>query len=204
MFAKRLPLLVAALLLGPGLLAGTASAHHDGLGELPDLNPHAFGIPQELWDDGVEQVVDGQAPVVLSGEGLILDVPDDFWTLFRVGGDDGFYLGLRLVHGLAVGEVLLPDELHALLDDGEVELVNVDTGAPVEFGVWDYLLVYPHPHYLLLHAGTPRERCQDLSSGQLLASANYHNAVHIGAPGGHAFLNAGHEIHAGTCESAGF
>ena len=203
MLANRLLILLATLLLAGGLLTGPVLAHHDGLGELPEPNPHAFGIPQHLWDDGVEQVVVDEVPVAVVGQDFELSLPDDFWALFRVGGADGYYLGLRLVDGLAVGEILLEGELHELLNAGSAELVTLGK-EPVTFGQWDYVLLYPHPHYLLLHADTPRERCQDLSATQLLASANYHNAVHISAPGGHALDNAGHEIHAGTCAEAGF
>ena len=194
-----------ALLLG--LMATPAAAHHGPDTGLPERNPHALGVPQQFWEEGTEAAAilgaDGQ-PIAFNGFFLpavladALAFPDGFWLVARVGGEDGVLLAGRIEGFESTGE---------FRDDVEIgDLVNPLTGEPVvegtEPGQYMWIQTYPHAHHVVLHEGTPRERCVDLANGRILAHPNQHNAVDIGTPsqatpGG--FANAGHEIRTGSC-----
>ena len=134
-------------------------------------------------------------PAVLADD---LAFPDAFWLVARVGGEDGVLLGVRIEGFEPTGE---------FRDDVGIDnLVNPLTGMPVvegtDPGQFMWIQLYPHAHHVILHEGTPRERCVDLANGRILRHPNQHNAVDLGRPshltdGG--FANAGHELLIGTC-----
>lgn len=220
---KRLLVMITATLFALGVLAAPAAAHHDGFGELPERNPHAQGLPQELWDVGVEVGVfptgeedppfelaaahgapeefAAEFPFVPVSIGEDLDWEEgSFWIVLHIGvltEEQGF-------DAIKIEDWAFTATLHSQMSpDDPIEsgdLVDPRTGDSIDFEtdfVW--FLVYPHEHHLILHADTPRERCLDLSAGRVLPPVNQHNAVHIGVPGTQAFPRAGHEIHPGPC-----
>jgi hypothetical protein len=212
---NRIVVLTSGLVLLLGLTAGSALAHHDGGANLPPNNPHSVGIPQFVWDEGAELLMilgeDGMPTEVFAvlGNDPDLDFAQgNFWLVGRIGGEGGDYFKLRLEGFVSTGEfeVIDPDEPDiAFVNPLDPEEEPVVEGT--EPGNYTYVLVYPHEHYVVLHAGTPQERCIDLANERVLNNPNQHNAVHIGAPGHETdagFANAGHEIHAGTCAGAGF
>ncbi len=204
---RRMLSLMTGLLLVLGLTAIPAAAHHGPDPNLPERNPHALGLPQQFWEQGTEIAAirgeDGQPiefngfflPAVLADD---LDFPDAFWLVGRVGGEEGMLVAVRIEGLEPTGE--FRDDI-AITD-----LVNPITGLPVEEGTgpgeFMWIQIYPHAHHVILHEGTPRERCVDVANGRMLPHPNQHNAVDIGTPshttpGG--FANAGHELRTGTC-----
>ncbi len=194
---RRILTATIGLLLAIGLTAGSTVAHHDGEGNLPPNNPHSFGIPQEFWDAGIELFVVGFDCPVFPCFAVLDDGIDwesgNFWIPVRVGGPEGQYFAVKLQNWIS-------HDIAPIEDINEIDLYHPTSGDPVTD--WDYIQFYPHPHALVLNAGTSQERCIDLAGGQSLSNPNQHNNMHVGAPshttpGG--FQKAGHEIHYFSC-----
>ena len=217
---QRMIALLTSLLLALGLTAGAALAHHGPIDDGPPNNPHTLGVSQEFWEEGLEvgfilddggefMPVDGlpeawARPAVLDSDDL--DFPAVFWLVVRIGGDDDDLRAIRFEWGVPTPEYGILESREGDFDaDDLIDPVTGDSTVegtdPGEF-VW--LQSYPHPHSLILHEGTPRERCVDLANARDIGNPNQHNAVDIGQPGTRAFANAGHVIVPATCEDLGF
>jgi hypothetical protein len=230
MLRTRLLVTIFSMLLGFVMSVGPALAHHDGLAEFPPRNPPAFGVPQVLWDAGVQGgvILDEEgAPVPAAEAGapphfaeefpfVPVAIADglewedgNFWFVLRIGVLDPdvpiHFDAIRVEDWTFVPQIY---SIHVGDVIPEDALVDPRTGQDAsETGDFFWLLLYPHEHHIVLNEGTPRERCVDLANEQFLANPNQHNAVHIGTPGHatpHGFANAGHEIHVGTCAEQGF
>ncbi len=230
---KRLIAPLTTLLLALGLTAGPALAHHGPIVDGPPNNPHTAGIPQEFWEEGLEagfildedgDFIDAGAPfeffvpVTLPDgfEGRELNLNDgNFWLVFRIGGegDPDDLRALRFEGWEPDFAAGFPSSLDDDFDEGD--LVAGDTGLSTEEfveeppeGKFVWVQSYPHPHSIILHADTERERCVDLANGRDIGNPNQHNGMHIGRPGqdtpGTGFANAGHMIAPMTCEAMGF
>lgn len=230
---QRFIALLATLLLALGLTAGSALAHHGPIIDGPPNNPHTSGIPQEFWEEGLEGGVildeDGNfipvpeapfdffVPVVLPAgtEDRDLDLAaGNFWLVFRIGGE-GDPDDLRALRFEGWEPDFDAGFLSSLAGDFDgSDLVAADTEEPTkEFvapppeGKFVWVLFYPHPHSIILHFGTDRERCVDLANEQDIGHPNQHNGMHIGRAGqdtpGTGFANAGHMIVPMTCEAFG-
>ena len=219
---QRMIALLTSLLLALGLTAGAALAHHGPIVDGPPNNPHTLGLPQEFWEEGLEVgfildddgefipvpgVPDFFRPAALPDDtaGLPLNFPDAYWLVFRIGGDDDDLRALRLEEGEPAPEhgfLEAPDDFTA------GDLIDPDTEASTaegtDAGDFVWVQAYPHPHSLILHAGTERARCVDLANARDIRTPNQHNAMHIGQPGTRAFANAGHMIVPMTCEDLPF
>ena len=225
---QRMIALLTALLLALGLTAGAALAHHDLVGGPPN-NPHTLGVPQEFWEEGLEAAfilaadLDGEPefhsvdelpppwarPAVVDPEAhdsVELDFPEVFWLVVRIGADDADLRAIRFELGVPTPEYGI---LESRADDFDADdVIDAETEEPTvegdQEGDFMWLQSYPHPHSLILHEGTPRERCVDLANARDIGNPNQHNAMHIGQPGTRAFANAGHVIVPATCEDQGF
>jgi len=212
MLTKRLLVATTSVLFAFAMLAGPALAHHK-FGELPERNPHNLGIPQELWEEGTElAAILGSEFFAVLDDDLTFDQVEgifEFWVVFRVGEDDENLGAVWFENFEPTEEVQEGLSLDELLK--EEALVDPETGDPVvegtDEGDFQWVLIYPHPHHIILHASTPRERCVDLANERDIGNPNQHNAVHIGTAGhetAEGFSNAGHQIHEGTCAEAEF
>jgi hypothetical protein len=230
MLRKRLLVTTLSMLFGLGIAVGPALAHHDGLAEFPPRNPHAFGVPQELWDAGVEGgvILDGEGVPVPATEagadpGFAEEFPfvpvsiadglnwedGNFWFVLQIGVLDPdvpvHFDAIRVEEWAFIPQIYSIHVGEPITPDDLVD-PSKDDGVTEADGDFFWILLYPHEHHIILNEGTPRERCVDLANQQTLTNPNQHNAVHIGTPGQttpHGFANAGHEIHVGTCADRG-